>query len=58
MEERFERRVRPPYKCLTEEVGSILPEMYQHGLALGDFELALRGLLCDGVPLSASSIAR
>jgi len=27
-------------------------------LALGDFDLALRGLLGDGAPLSAASIAR
>ena len=32
--------------------------MYLHGLALGDFELALRGLLGEGAPLSAASIAR
>jgi len=31
---------------------------YLHGLAQGDFELALRGLLGDGAPLSASSIER
>jgi len=29
-----------------------------HGLAKGDFELALRGLLGEGAPLSASSIER
>src|SRR5204862_5834303 len=31
---------------------------YLHGLAERDFELALRGLLGDGAPLSASSIGR
>jgi hypothetical protein len=35
-----------------------LPELYLQGLAHGDFELALRGLLGEGAPLSASSIAR
>ena len=35
-----------------------MPELYLHGLSQGDFELALRGLLGDGAPLSASSIAR
>jgi hypothetical protein len=29
-----------------------------HGLSKGDFEMALRGLLGDGAPLSASSIGR
>src|SRR6202035_3863120 len=33
-------------------------QLYLHGLAQGDFELALRGLLGDGAPLSASSIER
>jgi hypothetical protein len=39
-------------------VGQLLPTLYLHGLAEGDFDLALRGLLGDGAPLSASSIAR
>ena len=36
----------------------MLPELYLHGLAKGDFELAMRGLLGDGAPLSRSSIER
>ena len=36
----------------------MLPELYLHGLALGDFELALRGLFGEGAPLSASTVAR
>jgi transposase-like protein len=58
LEERFVSRVLPLFKRRTEELGSLLPELYLHGLALGDFELALRGLLGDGAPLSASSIQR
>jgi transposase-like protein len=42
----------------TEQVAELLPQLYLHGLAQGDFELALRGLLGDGAPLSASSIER
>jgi hypothetical protein len=34
------------------------PELYLHGLAEGDFDLALRASLGDGAPLSASSVAR
>ncbi len=56
--ERFESRLLPAFKRRTEEVGRLLPELYLHGLALGDFDLALRGLLGDGAPLSAASIAR
>lgn len=57
-EERFESRVLPLFRRRSRELGEMLPELYLHGLALGDFELALRGLLGDGAPLSASSIAR
>ena len=56
--ERFESRLLPAFKRHTEEVGRLLPELYLHGLAHGDFDLALRGLLGDGAPLSAASIAR
>ena len=58
LEQRFVSRVLPLFKRRTEEVGALLPELYLHGLAQGDFELALRGLLGDGAPLSSSSIAR
>jgi transposase-like protein len=58
LEERFESRILPLFKRRTEQVGHLLPELYLHGLAQGDFELALRGLLGEGAPLSASSIAR
>ncbi len=58
LEERFESRIRPLFKRRTEEVSHLLPQLYLHGLALGDFELALRGLLGDAAPLSAASIAR
>jgi len=58
LEERFESRVLPLFARRTEQVRALLPELYLHGLAQGDFELALRGLLGDGAPLSPSSIAR
>jgi putative transposase len=58
LEERFESRLLPLFKRRTEAVGRLLPELYLHGLAAGDFDLALRGLLGDGAPLSAASIAR
>jgi transposase-like protein len=58
LDERFESRILPFFRRRTEEVGAVLPELYLHGLAQADFELALRGLLGEGAPLSASSIAR
>jgi transposase-like protein len=58
LEERFVSRILPLFVRRTKEVGNLLPDLYLHGLALGDFELALRGLLGDGAPLSPSSIDR
>lgn len=58
LEERFESRLLPFFKRRTREVGDLLPTLYLHGLAQGDFELALRGLLGDGAPLSRSSLQR
>ena len=58
LEARFESQLLPLFKRRTEEVGRLLPELYLHGLAHGDFDLALRGLLGTGAPLSAASIAR
>src|SRR5919205_561729 len=55
---RFVSRVLPLFQRRTREVGELLPQLYLHGLALGDFELALRGLLGEGAPLSAASLAR
>ena len=42
----------------SRTVGQLLPELYLHGLSKGDFDMALRGLLGEGAPLSASSIDR
>jgi transposase-like protein len=58
LEERFESRVLPLFARRTKELGELLPELYLHGLAQGDFELALRGLLGEGAPLSKASIQR
>jgi len=58
LEERFASRILPLFKRRTVEVGRLLPTLYLHGLAHGDFDLALRGLLGDGAPLSPASIAR
>ncbi len=58
LEERFESRVLPLFARRTKEVAKLIPELYLHGLAEGDFELALRGLLGEGAPLSKASIRR
>ena len=56
--ERFKSRVLPRFKRHSQQVGELIPELYLHGLASGDFELALRELLGEEAPLSASSLQR
>lgn len=58
LDERFESRILPMFKRQTEAVRALIPELYLHGLASGDFEMALRELLGEGAPLSASSLQR
>jgi len=58
LEDRFKSRVLPMFKSHTKRVENLIPELYLHGLSLGDFDLALRGLLGDEAPLSPSSVAR
>jgi transposase-like protein len=58
LEERFKSSILPLFARRTKEVGDLIPELYLHGLSQGDFDLALRGLLGEGAPLSGSSVAR
>jgi transposase-like protein len=58
LEERFESKVLPLFKRRTAEVDELLPELYLHGLAEGDFDLAIRGLLGEEAPISATTVAR
>jgi transposase-like protein len=58
LEERFESRVLPLFARRTAAVDELLPQLYLHGLAAGDFDLALRGLLGEAAPLSPSTMLR
>lgn len=58
VDERFESRLLPLFAKQTKEVRELLPKLYLHGLALGDFDLAVRGLLGDGAALSPGSLQR
>lgn len=58
LEERFESRVLPLFTRRSKGVDQLIPQLYLHGLAQGDFELALRGLLGNEAPISASTVAR
>jgi putative transposase len=56
--EKFTSKILPLFVRSTAQLRDTLPELYLHGLSLGDFERALRGLLGDGAPLSKSSLDR
>ena len=65
LEERFISRVLPLFARRTQsempktaEVAGLVSDLYLHGLAEGDFDLALRGLLGEEAPLSASTVGR
>lgn len=57
-EARFASRVLPLFKRKSTAIDALVPELYLHGLAQGDFDLALRGLLGEHAPLSGSTVAR
>jgi transposase-like protein len=56
--EKFESKVLPLFVRRTTEVDSALLDLYLHGLSEGDFDLAMRGLLGEGAPLSAGVLER
>ena len=58
LEERFESRLLPLFARRSQAVDQLIPELYLHGLAQEDFDLALRGLLGEEAPISASTVAR
>lgn len=58
LEKRFKSQVLPLFARRTPEVNQLIPQLYLHGLALGDFDLALRGLLGKDAPISAATVAR
>lgn len=58
LEQRFESQILPLFARRTREVDQLIPDLYLHGLAAGDFDLALRGLLGEEAPISASTVVR
>ena len=54
----LESRLLPLFVQRTKQVSDLIPELYLHGLSEGDFDLALRGLLGEDAPVSASTVAR
>lgn len=58
VDERFESRLLPLFAKRTPAVEELLPTLYLHGLAAGDFDQAMRGLLGEDAALSPSSMVR
>ena len=56
--EQFESRLLPLFAKRTAKVAELIPQLYLHGPSDGDFYLALRGLLGEDAPLSATTMAR
>ena len=56
--EPFASEVLPAWQRRSKAVQALIPELYVQGLATGDFEPALRGLLGETASLSASTVVR
>ena len=56
--EPFQSQILDKYQRQSAGVKKLIPELYLHGLATGDFELAMRGLLGEGASLSPASVSR
>ena len=54
----FHSAILLSYQRQSDGIKQLIPELYLHGLATGDFELAMRGLLGNGASLSPSSVCR
>lgn len=57
-DEPFASQVLPAWQRRSRAVQELIPELYVQGLATGDFEPALRGLLGEGAALSPSTVVR
>jgi transposase-like protein len=56
--ERFASQVLRSYGRRSDRIKKLIPELYVQGLATGDFETALRGLLGEGANLSPATVTR
>jgi transposase-like protein len=54
----FASQVLPAWQRRSRAVKELIPELYVQGLATGDFEPALRGLLGESAGLSPSTVVR
>jgi transposase-like protein len=58
LREPYDSKIVGKYERLTPDLQDLIPKLYMHGLALGDFQQAFGWLWGDEVPLSQGSVAR
>jgi transposase-like protein len=58
LRERYESKIVGKYERLTPEIKELIPQLYLHGLSLGDFHQAYSWLWGEHAPLSEASILR
>jgi len=58
LRQRYESKIVGKYERLTPQMQQLIPELYLHGLSLGDFQQAYGWLWGEEAPLSEASILR
>jgi transposase-like protein len=58
LREPYESKIVEKYERLTPAIRELIPQLYLHGLATGDFHQAFGWLWGDDVPLSPTSVLR
>lgn len=58
LREAYDSKIVAKYERLTPALQELIPQLYLHGLATGDFQQAFGWLWGDDVPLSGPSIVR
>lgn len=58
LREAYDSKIVAKYERLTPALQQLIPQLYLHGLATGDFQQAFGWLWGDDVPLSGPSIVR
>jgi len=58
LREPFESQIVRRYQRMSEQMQQLIPQLYLHGLATGDFRQCFDGLVGPEAPLSPASIVR
>lgn len=58
LREPFESQILGRYQRRSDQLQALVPELYLHGLSLGDFQQCFQGIFGDAAPLSATSVLR